>query len=129
MLGLQFLVSIYGGYFGAAMGILMLAFLAHIRPPHGRVPLDLHQMNAVKNVLAVNINAAASIDFITHGLVRPGPAFLMATGAIIGGIAGGRIARRVRPTYVRPLIVVIGFAMAALLAWKLPSMSLRLPTK
>jgi hypothetical protein len=115
---MQLLVSIYGGYFGAAMGIVMLAFLSHVPNPRGRGPLHLHQMNALKNVLAVSINAAASIDFITHGLVRPGPAFLMAVGAITGGVAGGRIARRARPAHVRRLIVAIGFAMTALLAWR-----------
>lgn len=118
LLTLQLLVSVYGGYFGAAMGIVMLAFLGHIARPGGSVRLDLHQMNAVKNVLAVIINAAASADFIVHGLVRPGPAALMAGGAIGGGLIGGRLARRARPARVRQLIVAIGFGMAVLLAWR-----------
>ncbi len=117
-IGLQFVVSVYGGYFGAAMGIVMLAFLGHITLPGESAPLGMHQMNAVKNVLAVSINAAASIDFIIHGLVRPAPAVLMAAGAITGGIAGGRLGRRARPKQVRRLIVAIGFAMTGLLAWR-----------
>lgn len=115
---LQLLVSIYGGYFGAAMGIVMLAFLAHLPSFGPRGNLDVHQMNAVKNVLAVVINGAASIDFITHGLVRPAPALLMAAGAISGGIAGGRLARRAQAHHVRRIVVVIGFGMTALLAWR-----------
>ncbi|MBC8131622.1 MAG: sulfite exporter TauE/SafE family protein, partial [Deltaproteobacteria bacterium] len=88
VLGLQLLVSIYGGYFGAAMGIIMLAFLGHVAIRGGGDRLSLHQMNAVKNVLAVIINGTASIDFMVHGLVRPIPALLMAGGAITGGVVG-----------------------------------------
>jgi uncharacterized protein len=118
ILGAQFLVSVYGGYFGAAMGIIMLAFLGHLSTagPQGR--LDLHQMNAIKNVLAVVINGAASIDFMTHGLVRPVPAVVMAGGAIAGGIVGARLARGARPHHVRGIVVGVGFCMAALLAWR-----------
>jgi uncharacterized membrane protein YfcA len=114
----QFLVSIYGGYFGAAMGIVMLAFLGHLPAlePQGR--LDVHQMNAIKNVLAVVINGAASIDFVAHGLVSAAPGLVMAAGAIAGGIAGGRLARRAQAHHVRRIVVVVGFAMAGLLAWR-----------
>ncbi|MES1206288.1 MAG: sulfite exporter TauE/SafE family protein [Pseudomonadota bacterium] len=119
---LQFLVSIYGGYFGAAMGIVMLAFLGHLPPlPQDEGPPrrpDLHQMNALKNILAVIINGAASVDFVAHGLVRPGPALLMAAGAVTGGVVGGRLGQRAPAHQVRRLVVVIGFAMAALLAWR-----------
>ncbi len=118
VLVLQFVVSIYGGYFGAAMGIVMLAFLGHVSSAQARGPLDLHQTNAIKNVLAVVINGAASVDFIAHGLVQPGPALLMAAGAISGGVAGARLGRRARPDQVRRIVVAIGFAMAALLAWR-----------
>lgn len=118
VLVLQFLVSIYGGYFGAAMGIVMLAFLGHISSTGPDDQLDLHQMNAIKNVMAVVINGAASVDFIAHGLVRPGPALLMSAGAITGGIVGARLGRRAQPRHVRRIVVAIGFAMTALLAWR-----------
>lgn len=118
MLALQFLVSIYGGYFGAAMGIVMLAFLGYIAAPGRAGRLEMHQMNAVKNVLAVVINGTASIDFVVHGLVRAQPALWMAVGAISGGIIGGRLARRARAQQVRLLVVLIGFAISALLAWR-----------
>lgn len=114
----QLLVSIYGGYFGAAMGIIMLAYLG-VLGATGRFGLDsVHQMNAIKNVMAVVINGAASIDFVLHGLVRPEAALIMAAGGIAGGIAGARVARRTDPRHVRRIIVAIGFAMAALLAYR-----------
>jgi uncharacterized membrane protein YfcA len=118
MLVLQFLVSIYGGYFGAAMGIVMLAFLGYIAAPGRGGRLEMHQMNAVKNVLAVVINGTASIDFLVHGLVRAQPALLMAVGAVSGGVIGGRLARRAGAQQVRLLVVLIGFAISALLAWR-----------
>jgi uncharacterized membrane protein YfcA len=112
-LGLQFLTSIYGGYFGAAIGLIMLAFLSFL-PQR----LGLHQMNGVKNVLAVVVNSAAAIDFLLHGLVD-GPAVLvMAVGAATGGVLGGRWATRVDPRRVRWLVVAIGVVMAALLGWR-----------
>jgi uncharacterized protein len=115
---LQLLVSIYGGYFGAAMGIVMLAFLGYLPAIGSNRHLDPHQMNAVKNVLAVAINGAASIDFIAHGLVSPAPALVMSAGAIAGGVVGGHIGRRIPSRQVRRIVVTIGFAMAALLAWR-----------
>lgn len=117
-LGFQLLVSVYGGYFGAAMGIIMLAYLG-ILGATGRFGLNsVHQMNGVKNVLAVVINGTASVDFLVHGLVQPQAVLIMAAGGIVGGIAGARVARRTDPRHVRRLIVVIGFAMAAWLAYR-----------
>ena len=114
----QALVSIYGGYFGAAMGIIMLAYLG-VLGATGRFGLDsVHQMNAIKSVLAIAINGAASIDFLLHGLVHPEAALIMAAGGIAGGVAGARVGRRTDPRHVRRAIVVIGFAMAALLAYR-----------
>jgi len=109
----QLLVSVYGGYFGAAMGIVMLAFLGYVPGS-----LNLHQMNALKNVLAVLINGAASVAFIANGLVEPYAAAVMAAGAIAGGILGGRLGRRAPAHHVRRLVVVIGFGMTVLLAWR-----------
>jgi uncharacterized membrane protein YfcA len=118
LVGLQLLVAIYGGYFGAAMGIIMLAFLAYLPKIGSHLAVDIHQMNAIKNVLAVVINGAASVDFIIHGLVRPAAGLLMAVGAIVGGIVGGRLGRRAQPRQIRWIVVAIGFAMTALLAWR-----------
>lgn len=114
----QFLVSVYGGYFGAAMGIVMLAFLGYLPAMDQGGRLDVHQMNALKNVLAVVINGAASIAFVVNGLVDPPAAAVMAAGAIAGGVMGGRLARRAHAHHVRRIVVAIGLGMTVLLAWR-----------
>src|SRR5207247_9665563 len=82
----QLLVGLYGGYFGAGMGILMLAAL-------GLIGLtDLHQMNGLKNLLAICINGIAAIYFAASGAVIWSDAILMAFPAILGGFAGPQIA-------------------------------------
>jgi uncharacterized membrane protein YfcA len=108
----QLAVGIYGGYFGAAMGIIMLAFLAVV------VPDDIQRRNGLKNLLAVLINATASVFFLASGLVDGHAALLMMTGAITGGFVGGRLARRASARVVRAIVVTIGLGLSALLAWR-----------
>lgn len=104
----QFLVALYGGYFGAGMGILMLAAL-------GLIGLtDLHQMNGLKNVLAVCINGVAAIYFVLSHAVVWRDVLVLTTGTIIGGFAGARLARRLGRTFVRRAVVAIGLAMTLL---------------
>ena len=105
----QFLVGVYGGYFGAGMGILMLAALGIM----GHT--DIHQMNGLKNLLAACINIIASIYLIGAGLVSWPDALVLAIGAVIGAIAGAGVARRIGRAAVRRIVVGIGFAMAAAL--------------
>ena len=108
----QFLVSVYGGYFGAGMGILMLAAL-------GLIGLtDMHQMNGLKNLLAICINGVAAVYFIFSNSVIWGDVVTMALGSIIGGLLGARLARRLGRKFVRMLVVVIGVIMAVALAIK-----------
>ena len=102
----QFFVSVYGGYFGAGMGILMLAALAVLGHE------DIHQMNGIKNLLAVFINAVAAGYFILAGMVRVPDAVVMAMGATIGGVAAAGVARRMGRKAVRRAVIVIGFSMA-----------------
>ena len=109
----QLLVGLYGGYFGAGIGILMLAALSVM----GHT--DIHQMNGIKNVLAVAVNAVASMYFIVSGLVVWSDALVMAAGAVIGGVAGAGVARRMGRTAVRRLVIIIGFAMAVSLMLRL----------
>jgi uncharacterized membrane protein YfcA len=104
-------VGVYGGYFGAGIGILMLAALSLM----GHT--DIHRMNAVKNVLAVCINGIAALYFAMSGLVIWQDAAVMAAGAVVGGVGGAGLARRMGRSAVRRLVIVIGFGMAlALLA-------------
>ena len=113
LLFVQLLVSIYGGFFGAGMGILILATLA-AAGFH-----DVHEMNGLKSVTAVCINGIAAVTFIAFGRVLWPQAALMAAGAVAGGYAGARVARRLSQTLVRRLIVVAGFILSALTFFEL----------
>jgi uncharacterized protein len=103
----QLLVGVYGGYFGAGIGILMLAALAIMGHD------DIHQMNGFKNLLATFVNGIAAVYFIWMRMASWPDVVVMAAGAIIGGIGGAGIARRLGRKTVRRLVVAIGFAMAA----------------
>jgi len=109
----QFLVSVYGGYFGAGMGILMLAALAVLGHD------DIHQMNGLKNLLAVFINGVAATYFVYAGMVRGADAIVMAAGATLGGIAAAGLARRMGRKAVRRAVIVIGFGMTVVLFFRL----------
>lgn len=103
----QFFVALYGGYFGAGIGILMLASLGLLAVG------SIHQMNGVKTVLASLINLATVAVFLTSsGLIHWRFAAVMAIAAICGGYAGARIARKLPTTAVRIAITVIAFGLA-----------------
>ena len=105
----QTLVGLYGGYFGAGMGILMLAAL-------GLIGLtDLHEMNGLKNLLAVGINGVAAIYFAISGAVLWVDAGVMAVAAIAGGFAGAKLAKRLGRKFVRGMVVAIGLTMTVAL--------------
>ncbi|OFV93200.1 MAG: hypothetical protein A3G76_05925 [Acidobacteria bacterium RIFCSPLOWO2_12_FULL_65_11] len=105
----QLLVGFYGGYFGAGAGILMLAAF-------GILGLgDIHQMNGLKNLLAVSMNGVAGLYFVWQRMVSWPEALVMAAGAVAGGMGGASVARRVGQQTVRYLVVGIGFGMALLL--------------
>jgi uncharacterized membrane protein YfcA len=108
----QLFVAAYGGYFGAGIGILMLAVL-------GMMGLsDIHQMNGLKNLLGSTINAVAAVYFIFAGLIDWPAAALMAAGAVIGGYGAAGLARRLGQKFVRRTVFVIGLAMAVSLFFK-----------
>ena len=108
----QFIVAIYGGYFGAGMGILMLASLALMGLT------DIHQMNGLKNFFAVCINVVASAYFIAAGRVEWPYALIMVVGAIVGGYGGAGLARKLGRRFVRGAVIVIGFGMALSLLFR-----------
>lgn len=102
-LAAQFGVAVYGGYFGAGIGILMLASL-------GAMGLtNIHRMNGLKNWGAMCINAVAAVTFVVSGIVTWPVAFAMAAGGLAGGYGGARLALRVGQTWVRRAVIAIGF--------------------
>jgi uncharacterized protein len=109
----QLAVALYGGYFGAGIGIVMLAVLSLM----GHT--DIHQMNGLKNLLATCINIVAAVYFAFAGLVFWPDAFVLAAGAMTGGIGGAHIARRIGRNAVRRVVIVVGFAMALSLMLRL----------
>ena len=103
----QFLVGVYGGYFGAGIGILMLSALAFAGIP------NIHQMNGVKSLLAATINGITVVIFALAGVIVWKYAIVMAVAASCGGYTGARVARRMKAEYVRAIVVAIGFGVAA----------------
>jgi uncharacterized protein len=96
--------GVYGGYFGAAQGILLLAVLG--------LTLDdeLQRLNGLKNVLAALVNGCAAVIFVVAAHVDWGAAALIAGGSLIGGQIGARYGRRLPPTALRALVAVVGIA-------------------
>lgn len=102
----QFFVALYGGYFGAGIGILMLAALSIMGLT------DIHQMNGLKNFFALCINGVAAIYFMVAHMVEWPYVLVMAAGAVAGGYGGAGLARRLGRAVVRKIVIGIGFAMA-----------------
>ena len=101
-----FCVAVYGGYFGAGIGIMILALLA------ATTSLAIPRMNALKNFLTFFINGTAVIPFaIAHAIVWP-IALVMAVGAVGGAYGGARIVRRLPPVVVRAIVIAIGAGMS-----------------
>jgi len=98
----QALVAIYGGYFGAGVGILMLGALGFMGLS------NIHRMNGLKNWGGLCMNAIAAVTFIVSAIVDWPVALAMAVGATIGGYAGSRLAQRTPQRYLRGFIAVIG---------------------
>ncbi len=109
---LQFLVAVYGGFFGAGMGIMMLACFALTMEG------DIHELNAVKNWLGLIINFVCSAVFIWKGLVLPLEGGLLVFGGLIGGYFAARVSQRFDPDRLRGVIAVYGLCMAAYFMWR-----------
>ncbi|MEN9665619.1 MAG: hypothetical protein RLZZ326_1982 [Planctomycetota bacterium] len=115
--GLQFLVAVYGGYFGAAIGILMLAVLGCLGVG------DIHRINAVKNLLATAVNGTTAVVFASASILPSGVgggggivswplALVMALASICGAVVGVRLMRRMPAPVVRRIVALIGFGLA-----------------
>jgi uncharacterized membrane protein YfcA len=96
--------GVYGGYFGAAQGVLLMGFLGLF------LAESLQRQNALKNVLAGVVNFVAAVVFIATTHVDWAAAALIAVGSVLGGLLGARIGRRLPPAVLRATIVVVGLA-------------------
>ena len=109
---LQFAVALYGGYFGAGIGILMLALLSFLGMS------NIHAANGLKNFFGFCINAVAAGYFIAKGAVVWPMALVTIAGATLGGYSGARFARRIGKEKARAAVVVIGLLVTAILFWQ-----------
>ncbi|MGH2482311.1 MAG: TSUP family transporter, partial [Ktedonobacteraceae bacterium] len=109
---LQLVIATYGGYFGGGIGILMLASLGIMGME------NIHEMNAVKNMLATCINGVAVLIFIVLGAIVWPDALIMVVGAIIGGFGGAYYARKLDPRLVRVFVILVGCTMTLYFLYK-----------
>lgn len=115
--GLQFLVGVYGGYFGAGIGILMIAML-------GLLGLgDIHRLNAVKNSLATVVNGIATAVFVAGALLGSHEvswphAAVMAVSGMGGSLVASRVARKLPAAVLRRIVAIIGFGLAGYYFWR-----------
>ncbi len=109
---LQFFIAVYGGFFGAAIGILMLALLAVLGMS------DLRKANAFKVLLATVINGVAVVPFVIARVIAWEAAAVMSAGAIAGGFLGAGVVKRLPSSVVRGFVIVVGLSMTAYFFWK-----------
>lgn len=105
VLGLQFAIAIYGGYFGGGMGVMMLATLSLAGMT------DIHEMNGLKSLLGATINGVALVEFVFRHAIVWQPGLVMVAGSVLGGYAGASVARRVDRRKVRTLATVVAWVM------------------
>ncbi len=102
----QLAISVYGGYFGAGIGILMLAAMGIL------LPSSIQHANALKVLFSLLINATAAVYFVAMGAVLPLEAALMAAASILGGFVGARLAQRLPPAGMRAFAIGVGLFAA-----------------
>jgi len=100
------LASVYGGYFGAGLSVIVLSALGLTLED------SLTRLNALKQAVAFSVNVAAAVFFLFSGQVIWSAALVMAVGALIGGMLGGKLASRVKPSTLRWTVVVIGVVIS-----------------
>jgi len=103
------LASVYGAYFGAGLGVMLLAVLAL------SIDGDLQELNAIKNTLSLVINTVALIAFALFGPVRWAAVLVMAIASLCGGYAGARVARRLSPVILRAAVTALGTGVSVTL--------------
>jgi len=105
-----FAVSIYGGYFGAGLGILMLAVMALA------LPIEIHELQGLRNALSLIINLVAALIFVVHGHLAVADVLALLVGTLIGGWLGALLIVRLSPNLVRALVIAMGAATTIKLA-------------
>ena len=113
MIAAAFVGAIYGGYFGAGLGIILLALYSFA------IPDSLTRINALKQMTSVPANFAAAAIFVQSGSIAWWAAAIVAAGAIVGGTLGGQFAGRVPANYLRGVIIVLGLCVAAAYFYRL----------
>jgi uncharacterized protein len=108
-----FVVAIYGGYFGAGIGILMISALSLLRMG------DVHRVVPFKNLLAGCLRGVAVVVLVIYGEIHWGYGIPMAVGGLIGGYLGGTLTGRINRTILRAVVMIIGFGLAAYYFWNL----------
>ena len=104
---LMVIVTVYGGFFGAGMGIMMLAALAILESG------DFHKSNAIKNAVACVVQIVSSALLVAGGLIHWPQAFVTMVASVAGGYLGVGIARRVSVGIIRAAVVTVGAALTA----------------
>lgn len=107
----MFLASIYGGFFGAGLSVIVIAVLALV------LEGELNRLNALKQLVSFCVNIAAAIFFLFSGKIVWWAMLVMAVGALVGGNLGGRLAGRIRPVVLRSMVVTVGLVIAAIYFW------------
>ena len=108
----QFIVAIYGGYFGGGTGIVMLAMLAALGMS------DIHAMNALKTVMGFVINGVAAVAFILSRAVYWKHGSFMIVGGLLGGYLGAHYAQKLPQAWIRKFVVLVGAGMTVYFFWK-----------
>jgi uncharacterized protein len=106
LLATVYATGIYGGYFGAGQGIILIALLAIL------IADDLQRLNGLKNAIAVTVNAVAAVLFIAVAPVAWEAVLLLAIGAIVGGQIGATVGRRMSPIVLRTVVITVGLIVA-----------------
>jgi uncharacterized membrane protein YfcA len=109
---LQFVIAVYGGYFGGGMGIVMIAAFSLMGMT------DIHAMNALKSVLGTLINLVAVALFIAAGTIAWKPGLAMIVAGTLGGYLGARTARRIDAAKVRRFVLVVAWTTTLFFFWK-----------
>jgi uncharacterized membrane protein YfcA len=106
-------VALYGGYFGAGIGILMISALSLFGIG------DVHRVVALKNLLTGCLRGVAVLVLVVEGAINWGYGLPMAFGGLVGGYSAGMVSGRVNRTILRAVVIVVGFGVAAYYFWQL----------